>query len=76
MDIRNRTWGDKLVMGGNSFNKYLDDEPVKVCVYGKWEPGKSSNEDHKWETDSCLIDDKYLTLCQELLCKCIDFAET
>ena len=79
VDIRNKKWGDKLVMGVNSFNKYLDGEPTddskKACVYGKLEPGKTSDEDHMWATDECSIADKYLTLCQELLCKCIDFAQ-
>ena len=75
MDIKDEKWGQKLAMDGNSFNMYLDGEPDEGCVYGKWEPGQSSEEDHMWETDDCHIDDKYLTLCQKLLCKCIDFGQ-
>ena len=73
--IKNEKWGNKLVMNGTFFNMYLDGEPDpdKACVYGKWEPEQTSNEDHMWETDECDKDDKYLTLCQKLLCKCIDF---
>ena len=75
VDIWNEKWGEELDMGGTSFNKYLNGEPDKLCVYGKWEPGQTSDKDHMWETDDCYIDGKYLTLCQELLCKCIDVAQ-
>ena len=77
VNIWRRKWGAYLYMDGNSFNKYmyLDDDPDKPCVYGKWEPGQTSDEDHMWATDERNIADKYLTLCQELLCKCIDFVQ-
>ena len=76
VDIKKEKWGDKLDMkpDGTFFNKYLDGEPDKDCVYGRWEPGQTKPEDHMWETDKCNEKDKYLTLCQGLLCECTDFA--
>ena len=68
-------WGAYLDMNETSFNKYLPGELVEDCVYGKWEPGLSSEEDHWWETTNCSINSWYLTLCQELLSKCIGFAQ-
>ena len=67
MDIKKEKWGDKLHMTGTFFNKYLDGEPAEDCVYGKWEPGQTSPEDHMWETDKCNENDKYLTLCQDMM---------
>ena len=74
VDIKNEKWGGRLDMHGAVFNKYLHGETDKGCVRGKWVPGKSLERAHLWKTDhSC--EKKYLTQCQELLCKCIDVAQ-
>ena len=75
VDIKKKKWGEKLEMDGTSFNKYHAGEPDKDCVYGKLEPGQSSPQDHMWEALECDKADKYLTLCQELLCECINFVQ-
>ena len=79
VDIRNEKWGHKLDMGRNSFNKYLAGEPTDdpdkspVCT-GSGNQGKPPTRIICGKQMLVTIKNKYLTLCQKLLCKCIDFA--
>ena len=75
MDIKNEKWGGRLYMDGTSFNKYRDGQANRSCVYGFWLPGWLTSIDHMWETDNCGVEDKHFTLCQKVLCKCIDFTQ-